>query len=319
MAGTPALGDSVVTVGTFDGIHRGHQAVLEQLLRRSRQTGLTALVVSFEPHPLEVLRPASAPRLLAPGDERLAILAETGLSHVAILPFTATLAGYSAEDFVDLVLGPRYSMRELLIGYDHGFGRGRSGDVATLQSIARARGFAVEVVPPVLGPDGEAISSSGIRRAVEAGDLERAAAALGRAYAVMGTVVSGARRGRLLGYPTINVEPPSPRKLLPPFGVYAVSVDVASGTFGGMMNLGPRPTFGENSIALEVNLFDADDDLYGAAVRVEFVKKLRDTVRFSSPEALVAQLARDEENARRALTEIVRPRTVKGSADPTPP
>jgi riboflavin kinase/FMN adenylyltransferase len=319
-AGPAAFGDTVVTVGTFDGIHRGHHAVLATLTRRASDVRLIPLVVSFEPHPLEVLNPPAAPRLLAPGAERLEVLATTGVSHVVILPFTASLARYTAADFVDLVLRPRYRMRELLIGYDHGFGRGRSGDVATLRRLGAARGFGVEVVPPVLGADGRPISSSAIRRAVQAGDLDRAAEALGRPYAVTGRVVSGARRGRLLGFPTLNIEPPSPRKLLPPFGVYAVTVDAPTGTFGGMMNLGPRPTFGDEAVSVEVHLFDADDDFYGARVRVEFVARLRDTIRFPSADALVAQLAADERAARRALTEVIHSRTVKGSAhDPTPP
>jgi riboflavin kinase/FMN adenylyltransferase len=319
-AGLPGLGETVVTVGTFDGIHRGHQAVLTALVRHASDAGLTPLVVCFEPHPLEVLNPVAAPRLLAPGDERLEILATTGVAHLAILPFTPVLARYSAEDFVDLVLAPRFRMRGLLIGYDHGFGRGRSGDVDTLRRLGATRGFDVSVVPPVVWAGGEAISSSAIRRAIEQGDLERAAEQLGRRYAAAGTVVSGARRGRLLGYPTLNVEPTSARKLLPPFGVYAVNVQTPRRAFGGMMNLGPKPTFGEEAVSLEVHLFDADDDFYGACVRVEFVKRLRDTVRFPSADALVAQLSRDEREARRALTEIVHSRTVKGSTDdPTPP
>ena len=314
-AGVPTYVDTVVTVGTFDGLHRGHRAVLEAVARRARETGLTALLVSFEPHPLEILRPEAAPRLLAPGHERLEMFAATGVSHAAILPFTQTLAGYTAEHFVDLVLRPRYGMRVLLIGYDHGFGRGRSGDVDALRRLGASRGFVVEVVPPVIGRDGQPISSSGIRGAVAAGDLDRAADGLGRRYTVAGRVVAGVRRGRLLGYPTINVAPSSARKLLPPFGVYAVTVDAPQGHFGAMMNLGPRPTFGENDVTLEVHLFDADYDLYDAPVRVEFVERLRDTLRFPSPEALVAQLGRDEREARRALTEIVRPSTVKGSTD----
>jgi riboflavin kinase/FMN adenylyltransferase len=257
---------------------------------------------------------------LAPGEERLELLAATGVEHVVILPFTPDLARYSAEDFVDLVLRPRFRMRELLIGYDHGFGRGRSGDVETLRRLGATRGFHVAVVPPVFNSSGEPVSSSTIRRAVDAGDLDRAAELLGRRYAASGAVVSGARRGRLLGYPTLNVEPASPRKLLPPFGVYAVNVDTPRGAFGGMMNLGPRPTFGDSSVSLEVHLFDADEDFYGARVRVEFVRRLRDTIRFPSADALVAQLSRDERDARSALTELVHPRTVKGSTDdPTPP
>jgi riboflavin kinase/FMN adenylyltransferase len=316
----PPTGETVVTVGTFDGIHRGHRAVLATLVRRAADEGLSPLVVSFEPHPLEVLNPAAAPRLLAPAQERLELLAPTGVSHMAILPFTPALARYSAEDFVDRVLRPRFRMRELLIGYDHGFGRGRSGDVDTLRRLGASRGFHVAVVPPVVTSGGEPISSSAVRRAIEAGDLDRAAELLGRRYAASGTVVSGARRGRLLGYPTLNVEPASPRKLLPPFGVYAVNVDTRRGAFGGMMNLGARPTFDDSSVSLEVHLFDADEDFYGAHVRVEFVRRLRDTIRFPSVDALVAQLSRDERDARGALTELVHPRTVKGSTDdPTPP
>jgi riboflavin kinase/FMN adenylyltransferase len=316
----PELSDTVVTVGTFDGIHRGHRAVLESLVQQARAAGLAPLVVSFEPHPLEVLNPAAAPQLLAPGDERTEILATTGIAYLAILPFTLTLARYSAEDFVDLVLRPRYGMRQLLIGYDHGFGRGRSGDVETLRTLGAARGFGVDVVDPVIGSDGEPVSSSAIRSAVGTGDLERAADGLGRRYGVTGRVVSGARRGRLLGYPTVNVGAPSTRKLLPPNGVYAVVASTPRGTFGGMMNLGPRPTFGEQDISVEVHLFDADDDFYGERVRVEFVKRLRDTIRFPSADALVAQLGHDERHARRALTEIVQSRTVKGSTDlPTSP
>jgi riboflavin kinase/FMN adenylyltransferase len=314
------FGDTIVTVGTFDGIHRGHLAVLAALVGHASSAGLAPLVVSFEPHPLEVLNPAGAPRLLAPGEERTEVLATTGIAHLAILPFTPALARFSAEDFIDLVLRPRYRMRRLLIGYDHGFGRGRSADVETLQALGASRGFAVDVVPPVIGVDGEPVSSSSIRRAVAAGDLDRAAASLGRRYAVSGRVVSGARRGRLLGYPTLNVELPSGRKLLPPNGVYAVVVDTPRGIFGGMMNLGPRPTFGEQDVSLEAHLFGADEDFYRERVRVEFLKRLRDTMRFSSPDGLVAQLARDERDARRALTEVVHSRTVQGSTDvPTPP
>jgi riboflavin kinase/FMN adenylyltransferase len=225
------------------------------------------------------------------------------------------LARYTAEDFIDLVLQPRYRMRQLLIGYDHGFGRGRSGDVETLRALGSARGFAVDVVPPVIDADGEPVSSSSIRRAIAAGDLERASTALGRRYSVAGRVAAGSRRGRLLGYPTLNLETPPARKLLPPNGVYAVVVETPRGRFGGMMNLGPRPTFGDHDVSLEVHLFDADADFYGDHVRAEFVKRLRDTMRFPSADALVEQLAQDERDARRALTEIVRTRTVRGSTD----
>jgi riboflavin kinase / FMN adenylyltransferase len=190
-----------------------------------------------------------------------------------------------------------------VIGYDHGFGRGREGDVEVLRQLGTRRGFGVEVVDAVIAPDGRPVSSTLIRRAVAGGDLQRAAAALGRLYSVSGVVVRGEQRGRLLGYPTINVEMPPPRKLLPPEGVYAVRVQTPAGAFGGMMNMGPRPTFGDTLTSLEVHLFGTDADLYDAYVKVEFVTRLRDTMAFPSVSALVAQLAADAEQARRALTQ----------------
>lgn len=297
----PDVEGTVLTVGTFDGVHRGHQDVLARLAQRARAAGLRSLLVTFDPHPLEVVNPDAAPHLLTPGRERLAALAESGLDYVAVVPFTRTLASYEAAQFVDLVLRDRLRMRELLIGHDHGFGRGRAGGVPVLQALGAVRGFAVEVVEPVSAGDGHPVSSTAIRRAVAGGDLQRAAQALGRPYGATGRVVHGEQRGRLLGYPTINVELPSSRKLLPPEGVYAVRVQGRPGAFGGMLNLGPRPTFGDTARSLEAHLFDAGGDWYGEAVQVEFVARLRDTRRFDGVEALVAQLGRDAQQARRAL------------------
>ena len=296
----PDVGGTVVTVGTFDGVHRGHQDVLARLSARARAAGLRSLLVTFEPHPLEVVNPDAAPHLLTPGREKLAALAESGVDYVAVVPFTRTLASYEASQFVDLVLRDRLRMRELFIGHDHGFGRGRAGDVHVLQQLGAARGFRVEVVEPIAA-DGHAVSSTAIRRAVAGGDLHRAEVGLGRPYGATGVVVEGDRRGRLLGYPTLNVALPSPRKLLPPEGVYAVRVHTVGGSYGGMLNLGPRPTFGDAARSLEAHLFDAEGDWYGQTVGVDFVARLRDTRRFDGVDALVAQLGRDAQHARRAL------------------
>lgn len=299
--GLPALADgSVVTVGTFDGVHLGHRQVLDRLVERARARGLPAVLVTFDPHPLEIVRPDSAPDLLTLPHERLELLATTALDYVVVLRFTAQVARLTAQQFVDEVLLRRLAMRELLIGHDHGFGRGRAGDVTTLQELGGTRNFSVEVVPAHADRDGRAVSSSAIRSAVAAGELAAAAAGLGRRYSVGAHVVSGARRGRILGFPTINVAPP-PRKLLPAHGVYAVRAETPRGAFGGMLNLGGRPTFGDPTVALEAHLFDAGVDLYGAAVRLEFVARLRDVRRFESGAALAAQLADDERDARSAL------------------
>jgi len=314
----PSVRGTAVTVGTFDGVHRGHRDVLGRLVQRARAARLPSLLVTFEPHPLEVLNPAAAPLLLTTREEKLDALGDTGLDYVAILAFTPELAAQSAEDFVDVVLLERYRMRELLIGHDHGFGRGREGDVETLRALGANRDFGVEVVAPIETARGEAVSSSLIRRAVAAGELAEAAAALGRDYGVSGRVVPGAARGRTLGFRTLNIEPESPRKLLPPDGVYAVDVHTPRGRFGGMMNLGGRPTFGDERRTIEAHLFDAEGDFYDDLVHVRLVRRLRDTMRFDGREALMSQLAADERAARRALTALGRSGNVNGST-PAPP
>jgi riboflavin kinase/FMN adenylyltransferase len=298
----PHVGATVVTVGTFDGVHRGHRDVVERLVRRAKELGVPSVLVTFDPHPLEVVNPAAAPLLLTLHDEKLEVLAETGLDYVAVVPFTPALAAYEAEEFVELVLRRCFRLRELLIGYDHGFGRQRAGNVAVLKQLGERDGFKVDVVEPVSTAEGLSVSSTSIRRAVAGGDLTRAAEALGRLYSVSGKVVPGTQRGRTMGFPTINLGPPRPRKLLPPEGVYAVRVQTPSGPYGGMMNLGPRPTFGDAATSLEVHLFDTTGDLYGDQVRVDFVARLRETRKFASADQLKNQLAHDERDARNALT-----------------
>ena len=298
----PDVRATVVTVGTFDGVHRGHRDVLDRLVARTQTLGLRSVLVTFEPHPLEVVNPAAAPLMLTLGEEKREVLAESGIDYLAVVPFTPTLARYAAQDFVTRVLLERFHMEYLMMGYDHGFGRNREGDVEVLQALGARHGFRVEVVPPVSIGDGRPISSTSIRRAIAGGDLDRAAHALGRPYALGGRVVPGAARGRGLGFPTINLATPSPRKLLPPQGVYAVRVQTPEGPHGGMLNLGPRPTFGDQSVAIEAHLFDATGSWYDAWVRVDFIARLRDTQKFANAAALVEQLRRDEDDARRALS-----------------
>jgi riboflavin kinase/FMN adenylyltransferase len=300
----PYVTDTVVTVGTFDGVHRGHRDVIDRLVARSRVLKIPSVLVTFEPHPLEVVNAAAAPLLLTTRDEKLEVLAETGIDYMAVVPFTTALAAYSAEAFVELILRRCFRLRELLIGYDHGFGRQRAGNVSVLRTLGERDGFRVEVVDAVATPGGQSVSSTSIRRAVAGGDLVRAAESLGRLYSVSGTVVPGAQRGRTIGFPTVNLGPPPARKLLPPEGVYAVRVQTPTGPVGGMMNLGPRPTFGDAATSLEAHLFDVSGDFYGANVRIDFVQRLRETRKFPSAEQLSAQLVHDERAARNALTPL---------------
>jgi len=297
------IGGAVVTVGTFDGVHRGHQAVLVEVVKRARARKVASVLVTFDPHPLEVVNPAAAPKLLTLPEEKQELVAATPLDRMVLLPFTAEVAQLDAEAFVRR-LRAEHGMQELVLGYDHGFGRGRAGDVALVRRLGAAQGFGVAVVDAVRD-DGQPISSTLIRTAVAHGDLDAAARWLGRPYGILGRVVAGAGRGRTIGVPTINLAPPDPRKLLPPDGVYAVRVRVGGeegGTrYGGMMNQGPRPTFGEAGRALEVHLFDFAGALYGETVEVEWVRRLRDVQAFPSREALVAQLERDRQAAQASL------------------
>ena len=301
------MSGTVATVGTFDGIHRGHRAVLSEVVRRGRAAGRPSVLVTFEPHPLEVVNPSAAPRLLTLADEKRALAVALGIERVEVIAFTPELARLGPEDFVRDVLRARFEMNELVLGYDHGFGRGRSGDVELVRRLGREDGFAVEVVGAVTD-NGQPISSSLIRTAVAHGDLSSAARGLGRPYTLRSVVERGAGRGRTIGVPTINLTSPDPRKLLPPDGVYAVRVILPGRgegekekAYGGMMNQGARPTFGVHARGLEIHLFDFSGDLYDATVTVEWLRWLRDTRTFPSRQALVDQIERDAVAARSVL------------------
>jgi riboflavin kinase/FMN adenylyltransferase len=292
---------TAITVGTFDGVHRGHLDVINRLVACARRLSLASVAVTFDPHPLDVVNPTAAPLLLTVGDEKMEVLAETGLDYLVVLPFTKALSTLSAEQFVDDVLRAKLRMRALLVGHDHGFGRQRAGNATVLQELGEARGFSVEVIPPVSEDDGRWVSSTAIRRAIAGGDLVRAAHMLGRPYSLGGTVVPGEQRGRALGFPTLNLSEPSPRKLLPPDGVYVARVQTPRGPYGAMVNIGPRPTFGDLRRVVEAYLLDASGDFYGQWVRVDLLERLRDVKRFESPAALVAQIRADEVSARARL------------------
>lgn len=302
---------AVATVGTFDGIHRGHQAVLAAVVRRARTSGAPSLLVTFDPHPLAVVTPSAAPRLLTLPDEKVVQARAAGVERVETLAFTPELARLGPEEFVRDVLLARMGVRALVVGYDHGFGRDRSGDVDLVRRLAREHGFALDVVDAVTD-GGPPISSSLIRAAVIGGDLVTAEHGLGRRYSLRAPVMRGAGRGRTIGVPTINLTPPDPRKLLPPDGVYAVWVQLpapgagneggeAGKRYGGMMNQGPRPTFGVQARGLEIHLFDFTGDLYDQVVTVEWVRRLRDVQTFASRQALVDQIERDAVAARSAV------------------
>ena len=291
---------TVITVGTFDGVHRGHQQVLERLCAAAEEHDALSMVVTFDPHPLRIVRPEAAPPLLTTAAEKIEILAQSGIERVALLRFTPALAALSPRTFVENILIAKLDMRHLVIGYDHGFGRGRSGDVDTLRAIGAEVGFDVDVVEPVQADDAP-ISSSRVRTLLQAGDVAAAAHALGRPYSLTGTVVRGEGQGRRLGFPTANIDVPSPEKLIPHEGIYAVRAALRDRFVNGVLHLGPRPTFAGLPPSIELHLFDFDDDLYGRRVRVDFLDRIRDIAHFDSIDALVRAMAADCARARTLL------------------
>jgi riboflavin kinase / FMN adenylyltransferase len=284
---------AVVTVGTFDGVHCGHWEVLHEIRRRADAAGGRSLLVTFHPHPLRIVRPEHAPPLLTTPAEKREILAESGLDYVVFVPFTRTLQRYPARRFVEEILLGRIGMRELVIGYDHGFGRGREGTVETLRQIGREHGFPVDVVEAVQ-VDGQPISSSRIRRLLGDGEVGAAARLLGRPYSLEGVVVQGERKGRELGFPTANIELGDPEKMLPKEGIYAAYGWVDGRRVPGLLHLGPRPTFAGFSPTIELYLLDWSGDLYGRRLRVEVMERIRDVKPFHSVAALIDAIREDE-------------------------
>ena len=304
---------AVLTIGFFDGVHRGHQHLVRHTADRAAQEGARAVLVTFWPHPLAVLRPAEPVQLLTTLEEKLELLgALGGLDTTVVMPFTPELARLSPEEYLQ-ALQEHFALRGMVEGPDFTFGRERTGNVGWLRRVGAAEGFAVETLQVEAG--GERISSSRIRDHIVAGQVEEAAALLGRRYTLAGTVVRGDQRGRLLGFPTANLRV-DPVKLIPGNGVYAVRVRLPSadatseegtseeGTSGAaaVANIGVRPTFGEGSPpVVEVHLLDRAIDLYEQRLVVQFVSRLREERRFPGVEALKAQIAADAQRARALL------------------
>ncbi|GAB5519262.1 MAG: bifunctional riboflavin kinase/FAD synthetase [Rhodothermales bacterium] len=283
---------TVLTVGTFDGVHVGHQAIIKYLNVRADQQGGTAAVLTFDPHPRTVLTGQPTPLLTTIG-ERAQVLEEHGVKRLIVLPFTRDLAAMEAEDYVREVLVQQIGLREIVVGYDHAFGRARLGNTELLRQMSESLGFAVDRIPAAYVDDA-VVSSTRIRKALmEDGAVHEAANLLGRWYAMYGRVVHGDQRGRLIGFPTANLDVDAV-KVVPHNGVYAVQVWVEDQRYGGMLNIGIRPTFEGHERRIEVHLFDFDDDLYGQTIRLEFVKRIRDERKFNGVDALIAQLTQDQ-------------------------
>jgi len=285
-------------MGTFDGIHRGHLALLKPLIAEAKRVGAASVLVTFEPHPRCVLDPDHCPPNLTTLDEKAWLLEQLELDHLVVIPFTPQLADLSAAAFMQRLLRGM-QLRRLVIGQDHRFGHGRRGDPSFLRRFGARHGFSVEVIP-TLARGRAPISSSRIRRLVLLGQMRAAAQLLGRDYFFRSTVEHGAQRGQQLGFPTANLRI-APNKLIPATAVYAARVDLDGQTYDGALSVGFRPTFGGNTLTVEVFLLDFVGDLYGRLLTVRFVQRLRAEKRFATVPALQQQMAKDVENARRIL------------------
>lgn len=290
---------SVVTIGNFDGVHRGHRQVFSQVRRHSDALSASAVVVTFEPHPLKVLDPLCAPRLITTYEQKHALIAESDIDILTVIPFTKNFAAIKADDFVRKILCPCFGMRALVIGHDYAFGRGREGNEEMLKQLGKELDFEVFAIDPVSEND-LLFSSSAARRLIETGAVAQVIAVLGRCHMISGRVVKGRMIGRAIGFPTANIV--TENELLPSDGVYAVWCEVSDRLHNGTCSIGVNPTFGGGARTVEVFLHDFNAEIYGREITLHFADRIRDIACFEGKEQLVAQIVNDLDKTREILS-----------------
>ena len=296
---------SVVTVGTFDGVHLAHQEIIREVVNRTRMNEGRSVVVTFEPHPKEIVGRKDQPvHLLTTLEERIRLIGHANVDVLLVISFTFDFSRLSAREFYLRYVVEGIGVSEVVVGYDHMFGRDRTGGIDELVHMGREFNFSVSAVHPI-SVDGEIVSSTRVRRAIATGDVEHAARLLGHPFELEGAVVKGDGRGRTLGYPTANIQLRSPRKIVPGDGIYLVGVVLRGKRWYGMMSIGVRPTIkdgGERTI--EVHVFGLTDDVYGEALQITFLRRLRDEQKFASVDELVTQMHKDKETSLRLVAEL---------------
>jgi len=292
-------GPLFLAIGVFDGVHLGHQAVISTSASHAKEARGTPVVVTFDPHPAKVLRPQDAPHLLTATQHKIGLIRDLGVAHLLVLQFDPLFAATPPEEFVKQLVAHSYPLREICVGHEWSFGKGRAGNLALLKQLGAANNFDVVGIREVT-LNGEVVSSTAIRRAVADGNLIKATQMLGREYTILGTVKEGAKLGRKLGFPTANLSAHSEQ--FPPNGVYVVEARLEGALYRGVANLGFRPTVssGNPERLLELHLFELNRDIYGEDVEVRFLRFLRGEQKFENLEALAAQIAQDVEAARSA-------------------
>jgi len=295
------LKDSVITIGNFDGVHRGHLEIFRRLVSCGVERGLQSVVVTFDPHPLKILSAENTPPMITTFDQKVALIAAAGVDCLVVIPFTIVFAGLPADDFVRTVLCDSLGMRHIIIGHDYAFGKGRSGNFETLERMAAEKGFTLEDVEPV-GADGVVFSSSLARRFIAEGDMASAAMILGRYHMLSGDVVHGRDIGHSIGFPTANIS--TRNELLPLDGVYAVMVGVDGRLVKGACSIGLNPTFDGGSRSIEVFMLDFSARIYGSVVVVYFVERLRGIRKFPDAAELIKAIELDVQHTREILDTI---------------
>lgn len=291
--------DAFVTIGNFDGVHRGHIPIFEKLIDEAHRENRKAVVITFDPHPKKILHPHIKPfYLITSPDEKIKILEDSGIDGLILIPFDLEFSKITAESFVNDILWGKLHIRKIFIGHDYTFGKNKVGNKAFLADFGEKLGFEVETINAVKLGD-EPISSTRLRYAILNGNVKLAARLLGRPYNVSGVVIPGKSRGSVLGIPTANIKPD--KELLPAHGVYAVIVDLEGNRHQGVLNIGFNPTFSDNELSVEVYLLDFTGNIYGEKLNVLFVDRLRDEVKFDTPELLVEQVKKDIDQARDIL------------------
>lgn len=296
---------TVLTVGTFDGVHAGHKALIRMVIGQAKKLQARSVIVTFDPHPRDIINPGSAGiRMLTSAAERAEILIDLGIDLVVVIPFDRDFSLLTSEQFVRDIIWKKIGVSEFIIGYDHQFGRDREGTIETVKRLGDELGFSSKVVSKQEIGD-KTVSSSAIRKAImHEGDMRLAATFLQRNYLLNATVIHGDKRGSKIGYPTANLKPHQPNKVIPLKGVYAVWVRVNGRYHKGMMNIGERPTFEQSSYAMEVHIFDFDEELYGKEIQIQFAERIREEKKFSGVEELVSQLNLDKTSAGQILKKI---------------
>lgn len=292
------LGETVLTIGSFDGVHLGHRAVLSCAVEQAAAAGHEAAWITFEPHPRCILDPANCPQQITTLEERVAQIEPLGFQHGVVLEFTRALASLSAEAFMERLM-ETVDLRHVVVGADFALGRGRAGTVAWLREYGRDHGYALTAVPP-FALDGSEVHSSDVRRLLTLGEVARAGRLLGRTYSVTGLVEPGDRIGRAIGWPTVNLAVP-PGKLIPGLGIYAGYASSPEGTYQAAISVGYRPTFDKTELRVEAYLLDFDGDLYQQRLELRFVSRIRDERRFAGPDELSRAIAHDVEETKRIL------------------